>query len=127
MNGSTAIGTMVQQYASWDGVPQKFTLVPDGSNWRIAMTTDLSKCIDLQNNGTANSTRLVVNSCAPGDSSQQWTITPDAPTGAFVLRNVLAGRCLDEPNGTTASGLALQIYDCNKLTPQKWNIQAYPN
>ena len=40
---STAIGTTVQQYSSWDGVPQKFTLVPDGPNWRIAMTVDLSK------------------------------------------------------------------------------------
>ncbi len=52
-NGSTAVGTAVQQYASWNGVPQEFTLVPDGGNWRIAMTTDTTKCMDLVGSGSA--------------------------------------------------------------------------
>jgi len=128
-NGSSAIGTPVQQYYSWDGVPQKFTLVPDGPNWRIAMTVDLSKCIDLAGSGTAtaNGTRLQVGACKAGDPSQMWTITADAPSGAFFLKNVQSGRCLDEPGNNTAAGLPLQIWDCNGQSNQKWNIQAYPS
>ncbi|HVT09336.1 MAG TPA: RICIN domain-containing protein, partial [Polyangia bacterium] len=128
-NGSTAIGTAVQQYSSWDGIPQKFTLVPDGTNWRIAMTIDLSKCIDLVGSGSAtgNGTRLQVAACTAGDKSQQWTISADAMSGAFYLKNVQAGRCLDENGGNTSPGLPLQIWDCNNGANQKWNINAYPS
>ncbi|WP_399345356.1 RICIN domain-containing protein [Umezawaea sp. Da 62-37] len=30
------------------------------------------------------------------------------------------GRCLDVPNGATAAGTPLQIWDCNGLPPQHW-------
>ncbi len=50
---------------------------------------------------------------------------PDAPTGAFFLKNVASGRCLDEPGSNTASGVRLDIWDCNGGNNQKWNIQAY--
>jgi len=124
-NGSTAIGTCVQQYTSWDGVPQKMTLVADGGNWRIAMTTDMSKCIDLAGGGTANGTKLQIQSCTAGKASQQYTITPDAPTGAFIFKNVASGRCLDQPGFNTAAGVQMDIWDCNGGSNQKWNIQAY--
>jgi hypothetical protein len=127
MNGSTVVGTAVQQWASWDGIPQKFTLVADGSAWRIAMTADLTKCIDLAGSGSSpgNGTKLQLNNCQPGDTSQMFTITPDAPTGAFFLKNVQSGRCLDEPGSNTASGVQLDIWDCFGGNNQKWNIQAY--
>ena len=128
VNGSTAIGTAVEQYTSWDGVPQKFTLVADGSNWRIAMTTDLTRCIDLVGGGTTpgNGTRLQVNACSAGKTTQQFAITVDPPTGAFVFKNVAAGRCLEEPGSNTAAGVQLDIWDCTGGTNQKWSIQAYP-
>ncbi|HSS38428.1 MAG TPA: RICIN domain-containing protein, partial [Polyangia bacterium] len=129
VGGSTAIGTTVQQYTSWDGVPQKFTLVPDGGNWRIAMTVDLSKCVDLAGSGSAtgNGTQLKIASCTAGDPSQTWTVTPDAMTGAFYFKNVQSGRCLDETGKNTAAGVALEIWDCNGGANQKWNINAYPS
>jgi len=124
-NGSTAVGTCIQQYSSYDGIPQKLTLVADGSNWRIAMTSDPSKCVDLAGGGTANGTKLQIQSCTAGKTSQQYTITPDAPTGAFIFKNVASGRCLDQPGSNTAAGVQLDIWDCNGGNNQKWNIQAY--
>ncbi|MBC7267309.1 MAG: RICIN domain-containing protein, partial [Streptomyces sp.] len=40
------------------------------------------------------------------------------------LRNPQSGRCLDIPAGATANGTQLQIYDCNGLNTQKWNLPA---
>jgi hypothetical protein len=36
------------------------------------------------------------------------------------LHAVGAGKCLDDPNGTTTAGTQLQIYTCNGLAPQNW-------
>jgi hypothetical protein len=126
--GSTAVGTIFQQWYTSTGTAQEFTLVPDGANWRIAMTADLTKCVDLVgsgNSGTGNGTRLALNTCTAGDASQQFTISADAPTGAFFFKNIASGRCLDENGGNTAAGQPMQLWDCNGGNNQKFNIQAY--
>jgi Ricin-type beta-trefoil lectin domain-like len=81
------------------------------------------KCVDLDGS-TARGTGLVINDCN-SSSTQAWTITPDAKTGAFVFKNAGAGRCMDEAGSNTASGLQMDIYDCNGGSNQKFNIQAY--
>jgi hypothetical protein len=126
--GSTSNGTLIEQWATWNGAPQMFNLVQDGSSWRIALSTNTAKCIDLVGGGSslADGTQLAVNDCHAGDSSQQWAISPDAQTGAFIFKNVQAGRCLDVPSGSTASGARLQIWDCWNGSPQKYTVQAIP-
>ena len=36
------------------------------------------------------------------------------------IHAVGAGKCLDDPNGTTTAGTQQQIYTCNGLAPQNW-------
>ncbi len=92
------------------------------------MTADTTKCIDLVGSGSALGERD-----APGrehlparaHASQKWSISPDAPTGAFVFKNVQAGRCLDENGANTASGVPMQISDCTGAANQKFTVQAY--
>ena len=49
---------------------------------------------------------------------------------ALALPNVtspvkgLAGKCLDVPNGNTANGTRVQIWDCNGTNSQNWSFQA---
>ncbi len=108
--------------------PQKFNLIADGSNWRIATSADTSKCVDLvgSGNNTGNGTQLALNSCAEGDTSQLFAITADASTGAFFFKNVASGRCIDESNGNTSNGVAMQVWDCSSSNSnQKFMIQAY--
>ena len=92
------------------------------------MSTNNAKCIDLAGFGSsvANGTQLAVNDCKAGDPSQDWTITADAQTGAFFFKNVQSGRCLDEPNANTASGVLMQTYDCWGGATQKLYVQAFP-
>ena len=126
--GSTNDGTVVQQYASWNGTPQMFNLIADGSNWHIAMNANTAKCLDLVGGGSnlANGTQIAVNDCKSGDTSQDWSITPDPASGAFVFKNVQSGRCLDESGYNTANGLPMQIWDCSGGANQKLFVQAYP-
>jgi hypothetical protein len=35
-----------------------------------------------------------------------------------------SGRCLDDPNGTTANGTQLQLFDCNGAAAQRWTINS---
>ncbi|HVT06833.1 MAG TPA: RICIN domain-containing protein [Polyangia bacterium] len=125
MNGSTAVGTGIQQYANWDGVTQRLNLVQDGNAWRIAFSADASKCVDLVAQSVANGTQLALAACQPGVAHQQWTVSADPPTGAFVFKNVQSGRCLDIPGGLTASGARPQIWDCDGTTKQKFMVQAF--
>jgi hypothetical protein len=117
-------GTPVQQYASWDGDPQKFNILPAGSDWKIAMKANNNKCLGVVGGGTTNGAQIEIRDCA-GTTDQSWTITPDVQTGAFRFKHVKSGRCLDVPSGSTADGVRLQIWDCTGANPQKFKVQAY--
>jgi hypothetical protein len=77
--GSTVNGTVVQQWTTNGGLPQMFNLVADGSSWRIAMNANNAKCVDLAGSGSSlgDGTQLVIADCRSGDTSQNWTITPE--------------------------------------------------
>jgi hypothetical protein len=117
-------GTAVQQYASWDGDPQKFKLLAVGANWKIAMKANTNKCLDVVGNGTANGTPIEIQDC-DGSTAQAWTITPDVQTGAFKFKHVASGRCLDVTGWSTADGARMEIYDCSGGANQKFKVQAY--
>jgi glucosylceramidase len=91
------------------------------------MSIDTTKCIDLAGAGSSlgNGTHLIVNTCASGRPSQQWSIAADAFSGAFVFKNVAAGRCLDETASNTSSGMPMQIWDCVGASNQKFTVRAY--
>ena len=70
----------------------------------------------------------VMTSGYPSDSTEnavQANITAlnyGAGTAAATgpLHAVGAGKCLDDPNGTSTAGTQMQIYTCNGLAPQNW-------
>jgi hypothetical protein len=122
-NGSTSNGTRVQQFATLNDDAQKVTIMASGSNWKIAMKANTNKCFGPIGNGTANSTGIEVQDCN-GGNNQAWSITADANTGAFMLKNVASNRCLDVPMGSGADGVGLQIYDCFGSTAQKFKLSS---
>jgi hypothetical protein len=123
-NASQLNGTVVQQYTTWDGDPQKFNILASGSNWKIAMKANNMKCIGPAGAGTANGTMIEVQDCN-GSYAQAWTVTPDVQTGAFFFKNVASGRCLDVPSGVTADGARLDLFNCSTATNQKFKVQAF--
>jgi GH25 family lysozyme M1 (1,4-beta-N-acetylmuramidase) len=58
-----------------------------------------------------------------GSATFSWTVSPasaQGPAGQVWLQN--GGKCLDDPNGSTASGTRLQVWRCLGNTNQRWTV-----
>ena len=104
--GSQNNGTSVQQYATWNGAPQAFYLLASGSDWKITMGANQGKCLGPNNNGTGNSTTIVVRT-AMGARAQSYTAMQMSTSGVYAFKNVASGRCLNIAGNTTANGALL--------------------
>ena len=89
---------------------QHWTHYADGS------LRTLSRCLDINGNGTANGTQVELWDCN-GVGGQKWVQRADGS-----VFNSQSGRCLDDPSGNTANGTRLQIWDCNGSAAQKFSV-----
>ena len=91
-----------------------------GQQWTIALDHTiraLGKCLDVNyGDGSVDVPKLMLWDCH-GTDGQKWRTKSD---GSIV--NPESGRCVDTPEGNTADGTPLQIYDCNGQWPQQWNM-----
>lgn len=78
------------------------------------------KCLDVDNNGTANGTTVLFWECN-GQQNQKWETRTDGS-----IRSVSAGKCLDVDRNLTAAGTGLLIWDCNGQTNQRWSRVIQP-
>ncbi|WP_033337825.1 sialidase family protein [Catenuloplanes japonicus] len=106
-------GRAVQLYTCGIATGQRWSRSADGT------IRAFGKCMDITANGSANLSKVQLWDCLPGAPAQQWV-----PQSNGSLRNPQSGRCLDLPEGNTADGTDLQIYDCNGLFTQVWNLPA---
>jgi len=72
------------------------------------------KCLDANNQGTTDGTRVITWSCN-GQDNQKWTAGSDG-----TLRNVHAGKCLDTAGSGTADGTTLVLWTCDGRAGQRW-------
>ena len=107
---STAPGSRVQQAACTQAANQ-LAAVPGNGTVQL-----LGQCLDTAGGATAQYTPVVVAPCT-GAASQQWS-QGTTPT----LVNVKSGRCLDIPGNVSTVGRALDIFDCNATTAQRWAL-----
>jgi hypothetical protein len=70
------------------------------------------KCVDVDNSGTADGTKVQLWTCN-GTGAQQWTLPGDNTVRAM-------GKCLDVNNGGTANGTATWLWTCNGSGAQQW-------
>ena len=96
-NNSQNNGTAVQQYGSWGTTSQAFYLLQSGSDWKITMSANQNKCIGPSNNGTGNSTLIVIQDCN-GSTAQSYTAMPMSTSGVYAFKNV-GLRALPEHSG----------------------------
>ncbi|MEV0982540.1 lectin [Streptomyces sp. NPDC049915] len=93
---------------------------PDGSKALIAYNDSASPRTVTINWSSQHATYSV-----PGNTSVTftWSGTQSGGgdrTGAFAG---LANKCLDVAGGSTANGTAVQLYDCNGTTAQRWTVK----
>ncbi|MFF4402613.1 ricin-type beta-trefoil lectin domain protein [Streptomyces sp. NPDC001480] len=94
---------------------------PDGSKALIAYNDSSTAKTVTIDWGSQHATYSL-----PGKTSATftWSGTQSgggSTSGAFVG---LAGKCLDVAGGSSANGTAVQLYDCNGTTAQKWTVMS---
>jgi hypothetical protein len=73
------------------------------------------KCVDVDNSGTADGTKIQLWTCN-GSTAQQWSRVGDTYRAL--------GKCLDVDNGGTVNGTHVQLWTCNGSAAQVWQPQA---
>jgi hypothetical protein len=125
-NGSQNNGTRLQQYTSFGADSQKFAILSNGSgNWKIAMKANTNKCLGSSATAATSATSPAsrFQDCQ-GTAQQTWNITADANTGAFVIKNTAAGRCLDVTGASGADGALMQILRLLGGNNQKFKLSS---
>ncbi|PSL52065.1 PA14 domain-containing protein [Saccharothrix carnea] len=90
--------------------------VMPGTVARTGRITGLAgKCVDVDNAGTADGTKVQLWTCN-STAAQQWTVSTDGTVRAF-------GKCLDVSAGATANGTVTQLWTCNGTGAQQWVAQ----
>lgn len=74
-----------------------------------------AKCVDVDNAGTADGTKVQLWTCN-GTVAQQWTVSGQ------TIRAL--GKCLDVSGGATADGTKIQLWTCNGSGAQNWTAGA---
>ena len=94
---------------------------PDGAKALIAYNdASTAKTVTI-NWGSQHATYSL-----PGKTSATFTwagTQTEGPSQSGALVG-LAGKCLDVAGGSAANGTAVQLYDCNGSTAQRWTVQA---
>ncbi|OLF12744.1 hypothetical protein BLA60_05555 [Actinophytocola xinjiangensis] len=84
-----------------------------GVEQRVGQITGIGgKCVDVDNSGTADGTKVQLWTCN-GTGAQQWTLPGDNTVRAL-------GKCLDVDNSGTVNGTVTQLWTCNGTGAQQW-------
>ncbi|MFJ6570822.1 ricin-type beta-trefoil lectin domain protein [Streptomyces sp. NPDC091292] len=94
---------------------------PDGSKALIAYNDSASARTVTLNWGAQHATYSL-----PGKTSATftWSGTQSGGSETSGAFTGLAGKCLDVAGGSAANGTAVQLYDCNGSTAQRWTVKA---
>ena len=95
---------------------------------RLLYNYATNKCAYAVGNFNFAEIHMVDCSNPPQNGGSLWLINvvpPAVPPGQVVMFQVFNTRCLDLENGSTQSGVVMQIWTCNSSTNnQKWDV--YP-
>lgn len=107
-------------FAGFEKAQQRFgASIPGGSGGGRTgpvVSAASSKCLDVNQSGTADGTKIQIWNCN-GTGAQQWTVGGDGTLRAL-------GKCLDVRFSGTANGTAVQLWTCNGTGAQVWSGQA---
>ncbi|MFJ8191984.1 PQQ-dependent sugar dehydrogenase [Streptomyces sp. NPDC096094] len=94
----------------------EFSFGTTGGGTRTGPATGVAgKCLDVDNAGTADGTKVQLWTCN-GSAAQEWTVGGDGTLKAL-------GKCLDVSGGGSADGTRIQLWTCNGTGAQKWAAQ----
>jgi beta-glucanase (GH16 family) len=118
-----------------DWAPDSITWTVDGTVYQRRTPADLGGNQWVFNKPFYLILNLAVGGYWPGDPNASTTFPQQlvvdqvqvstgttAPPAAAGTITGIGGKCVDVPSGSTANGTAIQLYDCNGTTAQKWTV-----
>ena len=121
-------GSCIQQYANWNGDPQKFFIRDaGGGNVKFAMKAQPNKCLGPVGNNTAAGTMLELQDCN-GSYYQAWiNVQTTATSGIFIYRNAAnPAVCMDVQGANQNDGSRIELWNCNGNTNQQFAVVSAP-
>lgn len=124
-NGSKAAGANLQQYA-WNGTDAQLWRIIDAGDGNYYIRSKLGTVVDI-NKATAVSGANVQMENLSGRNTQKWKIvkSPLQPIsdGTYTFRiSSSKNQVLDITSGSTANGVALQLYTYNATEAQRFEV-----
>lgn len=110
------VGNSMQLLACSDDSNEKWSVLPVNSI--ITPLSNSSMCLSLKDGNTTNGNVVEVAVCT-GMSNQQWSFKLFSNQISYAADE---SKCVDA--GRMVSGIDVQLYDCNKLPPQKWGYDS---
>ncbi|WP_338933163.1 RICIN domain-containing protein [Streptomyces netropsis] len=83
-----------------------------------------SKSLDLENQSSSDSTRVVIynNAITTPRPTQIWRLLFDESDATFRIQNTQTGKCIDKPDSADSN---LKEYSCLGQASQKWYLQPW--
>jgi hypothetical protein len=118
LDASSGSGGAIRQ-ATCNGMPAQ--------SWSFIAATDGNFTLKAQSSGQcltgANAGGGVTQQTCDASATQSWTLH-NVGVGSYVLTHAATSACLDDTKGSMATGNPMQLWSCNDLSPQIWNLQS---
>ncbi|GAB3659846.1 hypothetical protein GCM10027589_21160 [Actinocorallia lasiicapitis] len=122
----SANGLKAQQYDCLGNsqLNQHFYLEPTASAFvYIIHPRSSGKCLDVDNAGTTNGTKIQQWSCN-GTPAQKFQLSTPDFGATWTITNPNANRCLDVKGASPLNGTQVQLWTCNNTNAQRWSLIA---
>ncbi len=126
-DGRIQDGANIQLWTKNDTIAQEWKLeeestptIPDGT-YIIRSAANSSKALDVSGGTDRDGANIQLWS-TNNTISQSWSITYNATTDDYTIRNVISGRALDVSNGFINASTNIQLYSHNSTCSQRWKL-----
>lgn len=129
--GSTAQGTVVQQYADNGTQAQRWYLKLGAGGWQLVSALDGGVALDVNGNSTKAGARIQVWG-TNASAAQRFHFVPCDVLASGEVYKILSmdgsgDLVVDVPGASDADGVALQVYDDNGTAAQRFKVVRLPS
>ncbi len=119
---STAPGARVQQWPSWDGPNQHWTLQGTAAGYAL-IASHSGSCLDVPGDTLASGAPLEQWPC-DGGINQRFTFVPvPGQSGEYSIVGAGSHLCLDVRGGSEQPGTIVQQWGCAGSSNQRWRLE----
>ena len=118
--GATTSGAGIVQSTCSTLANQTWTPVPAAEGSYALHVSHSGMCLGVASEAKAG-VKLVQQPCDANANTQRWSFR-NVGMGHYAMRHFTSGLCADVEGGAKDQGAAIQLWSCNDLAPQIWQL-----